>query len=370
MSNISVSQHRAIDEHPSISAMVSAVLLQPTPTADLLQLWNLGVAGVPLPQYLRWADDVGLFVAMADSAVMSVDDILGQTALSARGADALLGILCSLHLAHHDGNGYRLSATAREYLDRRSPYYVGPSLYGVFKDRLPARMQKGEQARRYSKTTSSLLYWLRYLTKVTKWGRRSERLEMQHSRNFPAAVVASRSKHFAGLSHIIDIGGGTGALAIPLAAQQPNLRITLVDLQRVLPNTEEFLNRYSVHNRIKLMSFNVHHMPWPFPACDGFLFGNFMHFCADDECLALLNESYRLLPAGGRVILHEMLWNDTKDGPLVTALWNFWLISVSAGRQRTKAEFTDLCTRTGFPEPIVEETCGGFSLLVCIKPAV
>jgi hypothetical protein len=62
-----------------------------------------------------------------------------------------------------------------------------------------------------------------------------------------------------------------------------------------------------------------------------------------------------------------MLWNDQRDGPLVTALWNFWMTTISSGRQRTRSELAALLHRAGFDEPAVVPTAGGFSLLVSRK---
>jgi len=120
-------------------------------------------------------------------------------------------------------------------------------------------------------------------------------------------MVAVKSRHFRGLNYLLDIGGGSGVFAIPLAMQDSNLRINLVDLPKVVPNIRTLLDSYPVGNRIQLSGYDVHQIPWPFQNFDGILFGNFMHFCADDECLLILKECYRSLPSGGRVILHEIL---------------------------------------------------------------
>lgn len=339
------------------------------PTSDITQLWNLGVDGVPLTQYLRWADEIGLFVLIADQEVASVEDVVSRTTLSERGAKAMLGVLCSLQVIKHEADGYRLMDIAREYLDRRGVFYAGRALYGMCKKRLPYGLQKRERVRKWSLINKSLWFWFRYIKKSALFWGRPERLLLQHSRNFPAAVVASQSKHFEGLQYLLDIGGGSGVFAIPLAIRNPNLRITLVDLPKVLSGVRLFLDGYSLGGRVELSGFDVYQSPWPFQGCDGILFGNFMHFCAEDECLKILEECFRLLPPGGRVILHEMLWNDNYDGPIVTALWNFWLTCRSGGGQRSRNEFSAMFTRAGFSEPVVEKTFGGFSLVVATKKA-
>jgi len=77
----------------------------------------------------------------------------------------------------------------------------------------------------------------------------------------------------------------------------------------------------------------------------------------------MLEESRRVLLPQGKVFLHEMLWNTTVTGPLSTALWNFWLTTFSAGRQRTLAEIGDLLRQKGFEVSSVDPTASGFTLI-------
>lgn len=342
-------------------------LLSP-PTADLTQLWDLGVAGIATPQYLRWAEDLGVFKVLCARDETHVHEILENTALSERGVDAIFGILCSLQLAQRTEHGFRLTPTARQYLDRNSSYYVGGALYGMHKRRIPTGLRNGEKPRRFSQITHTFWYWLRFVKKSAFFWGKPDRLLVQHARNLPAASVGATSRHFQGIKKLVDIGGGSGVFAIPLSLRYPQMHISLMELPRVVPNIRMFLEPYGLAEKIDLVGHDMHETPWPLNGYDAVLLANMLHFCDDEECLVILRECYRLLPSNGRVIVHEMLWNDGKDGPLVTAFWNFWLISVSAGRQRTKSEFIELFRAAGFDFPDIEETCGGFSLLVVRKP--
>jgi acetylserotonin N-methyltransferase len=340
-----------------------------TPTADPSQLFALGVLGIPLVQYINWADRLGLFTFMAGRATVSVGDVVDHTPLNLRGADAFLGVLCGLNLVVKDGgDGYALAEVARQYLDSGTRFYVGLSLHGMLRAAIPKRMVKGARPRRFSKSIGTLRDTVQFWRNPYQWGR-PERLRIQHSRNFPAAVVAARSGAFDGITHLADIGGGSGVFSIPLVLDRSDIHVTLVDLPRSLPSIKEFLQAYGVEDRVALAGFDVHATPWPLGVCDGILFANFMHSCADDECRFLLQRSHEHLSPGGRLLLHEMLWNDRRDGPLVTSLWNFWMISVSAGRQRTAAEMTTLVTDAGFRDVVVTPTAGDFSLVAACKPA-
>lgn len=336
------------------------------PVSDVNHLWDLGIAGTAFAQYLRWADDLNIFRILSDNKEATLQDIVSQTPLSERGADAILGVLVSLNIIQRKGARYLPAPTLLEYLDARSDYYVGAALYGMLKKALPPRLTKAEEVKYFSATTDSLWQRIQYLFSKKQMGR-PERLAVQHSRNYPAAVTAVNVGHFDGIKHLLDVGGGSGVFAIPLARRNASIDITLIELPRALKHIRAFLEQHGLAGRINLVGLNVHKAPWAAPACDGILFGNFLHFCSDSECEQLLIEAYRQLPSGGTLFIHEMLWNEDKDGPLATALWNFWMISVSAGKQRTRDEFSKLLGSTGFGDINIVETFGSFSLITCKK---
>lgn len=340
-----------------------------TPTEDLGDLFGLGVLGVPLVQYLAWSDSAGVFSCLDERGEASVQQIVDQTSLNERGVDAMLGILASLRIVHRGGDGrYCLSELAKQYLVTRSPYYVGLSLYGMLKTPLPKELVTGRASvTRHSTFYGTLRERLRAMVDPYHFGR-PERLRIQHSRNFPAGVAAARSGQFDQVRHLVDLAGGTGVTSIPLALNRPDIQITLIDLPRSVPTIRKMLAEYGVDRRIRVIGHNLHDLPWPVPPCDGILMGNLLHAFDDEECRVMLRRCLAQLVAGGRLWLHEMLWNDNKDGPVVTALWNFRLRLSSAGRQRTTGEFASLLEQTGFQGVSVVPTLGGFSLVTAAKP--
>jgi SAM-dependent methyltransferase len=334
-----------------------------TPTADVATLFDLGIQGTPLVQYLAWADQAGVFRAMDRRSAVTARDIARATPLNERGADALLGVLAALGVVKRDKKGrFIASALVSQYLVPDTPFYVGLALYGMLDTPLPKAMLGAQRPHRFSDDVEK-----RWNRNRFQFGR-MHRLRIQHSRNFPAGVAGARSGAFDGIRHLVDIGGGTGTFAIPLALDHPDMRITLVELPQGLRNVRVFLRAYGLASRIALRGFNVYESPWPFPergdTCDGILFGNFLHACDDDEARYLLRQSHEALAPNGRLLLHEMLWNADKTGPLETALWNFEIVRVSAGRQRTALELITLLDQTGFGDARVVPTLGSYSLVV------
>ena len=96
--------------------------------------------------------------------------------------------------------------------------------------------------------------------------------------------------------------------------------------------------------------------------------GNFLHGFAPDLCLRLCREAFSRLTTGGTLWLHEMVWNDNRDGPLITALWHAAMMSSGAGGQRTGREWASILQQAGFLDTRVVPTASGFALVAGRKP--
>jgi hypothetical protein len=76
-----------------------------------------------------------------------------------------------------------------------------------------------------------------------------------------------------------------------------------------------------------------------------------------------------MLPPGGRIYLHEMLLNETKDGPLTATDFSLLAFSVSLqGQQYSAGELTDLLREAGFTLPDIMATYTYYSLISALKP--
>jgi hypothetical protein len=206
-------------------------------------------------------------------------------------------------------------------------------------------------------------------TQPTGWSI-MQRLEVQHSRNFAPSVVAARTGEFEGVKHLVDIAGGSGVFAIPLAGDHPRMRITLVEAPNTIAAVREFLDSYGVGARVDLVGMDIFRDEWNFGQCDGIVFGNFYHATDDDGCRFLTAKSFETLAPRGRIWLHEVLFNENRDGPLVAALWNANMaVRRKGAKQRTASELKTFLDEAGFENFSVRQTAGGFSLVGGSKPA-
>jgi hypothetical protein len=338
------------------------------PSSDLAQvLGSLGIALFSrertLVQYVAWSIDVGLLEVVHQRGAVSSEEVATLTELTVSGAESFLGVLSALDLVRRSVEGrYSLAAAAEDYFIRESPFFIGNQLKS-FGYPIPGPYLRGR-----AKLLSRLKLRLLRCLPMFRYGT-PPRLENQHARNLTACAAAVRAGHFANVSCIVDIAGGSGAFAIPLVLEYPHKRVILTELPQALPNIRPILAASGVQNLVELRAMDVLQFPWRIPKCDGIFIGNFVHGFNDEIALRICQEAFRTLDDGGMVWLHEMLWNESRDGPLLTALWHAAMKSAGEGGQRRGSEWEALLTKAGFIETQVIGTHSSFALVVGRKPA-
>lgn len=310
-----------------------------------------------LAQYVVWAIKAGLFACLEQSGRASVKQVVEDTPLTEVGADSLLGVLCALGLVTRTIEGdYLLPPIAKDYFTAESPYFVG--------DQIEARGYAIPPS--YLKSKSRWFANLRLLLLGSlpsiRYGS-IKRLHNQHARNLGAAAVAVRTGEFEDVNLMVDIAGGSGAFSIPLAFDVPKIDIILTDLPKALKGTARILATHGLEERVKLVAHDALSFPWRLPACDGMYLGNFLHAFSDDTCLDILSEAKRHIAPGGQLWIHEMVWRNGYDGPLITALYHAAMRGAGPGRQRSVDELSNLLTRVGFTGIYTRSTAGAFALV-------
>lgn len=344
----------------------------PPPATDAADLLSQNPWIQPL-QIMAWADRLGLFDSLNKRSKASSAVLAGDTGLNVRGIEAFLGVLLALGLiARCAEDNYVLQPIARDYLVSRNPFYVGFSLYrGVDKHPPYTLLQAQTPWQRWLQHPLGQQLYDKavYLFRPLAFGR-LRRLREQHSRNLAAGVAAAHRPEFDAPRSVVDIGGGSGTFAIPLAQRRADVSITLIELPRAVQHTQKFIRAYGVTDQVEVLGFDVLKQPQRIPTCNCIFIGNLIHDMGDSDCLSLFHGCYRALATGDSMWIHERLWNDTRDGPLLTAQWHFIMMSHSRqGKQRTAGEVEALMIATGFTPGKRIATTSGFTLLEGIRNA-
>jgi predicted O-methyltransferase YrrM len=150
----------------------------------------------------------------------------------------------------------------------------------------------------------------------------------------------------AGVKRVLDLGGGPGTYAMAFAAQ--GLDVTLMDYPETLKIARKVIGEAGLRGKVRLRpgDFTRDDMGSGY---DLILVSQILHAYGAGECLSLLRRCRKALAAGGRVVVHEFLLNETKISPLPGAIFAVnMLVNTPAGRTYTAGEISSWLKKAGF----------------------
>ena len=146
---------------------------------------------------------------------------------------------------------------------------------------------------------------------------------------------------------LLDVGGGSGVYAIACAEAHPHLQTIVLESVPVDAIARRTIQQANLSDRISVVAGDMFTTAWP-TDCDAHLFSNVLHDWDESDCRRLLAASAKSLAPQGRLLIHDMLLNDEKTGPLWAAEYSVLLASVTQGRLYCAAEISEWLQGLGF----------------------
>ncbi|WP_067801556.1 methyltransferase [Actinomadura formosensis] len=134
-----------------------------------------------------------------------------------------------------------------------------------------------------------------------------------------------------GVRRLLDVGGGDAVNAIALARANPGVRFTVLDLPGAVEIARGKIAEAGLAGRIEARACDIFNDPYP-PGHDAVLFANQLVIWSPEQNLALLRRAHAALPEGGRVLVFNVMSDDSGDGPLYAALDNAYFATLTAPR--------------------------------------
>jgi ubiquinone/menaquinone biosynthesis C-methylase UbiE len=329
------------------------------------RLWEILAGIFSYPAFLV-AHQLGLFELLSERP-LTLQEVESAKGLKRRPAEALLALCASLGFLEKVRGRYALTALARAYLLESSPSYFGHFLDGV--TRL-SPLFSVESIRRAVETDApqsdlasdenqfAALGW--QAERAAMFTRSMHSLSMGPATAWPAKLDLSRNRA------MLDVGGGSGAHSIGALSRWPKLRAIVMDAAPVCEVAREFAERAAMAARIATHVADM----WknPFPSADLHFYSMIFHDWPAERCRFLARKSFEALPPGGRIVVHEILFNDDRTGPFVTAGFNVNMLTLMKGEQYSGCEISEFLTEAGFRRIQVKPTFGYWSIVTGIKP--
>lgn len=105
----------------------------------------------------------------------------------------------------------------------------------------------------------------------------------------------------------------------------------------------------------------------PFPVADVHFYSNIYHDWSPEKGRFLTQKSFESLEPGGRIIVHEMLYNNQKTGPLCVAANNMIMYYWQEGQQYSGQELSTMLKSAGFPILRLDRLLGTGVLLLVVS---
>lgn len=277
--------------------------------------WDLAAAAVQA-EALSAALTLGIFEPLVES--LTADELAGRLGLNAGNTAHLLKLLWSMGLLERSPRPaldhresaeptYRLAALARTYFLSTSPQWSGDAWHyrearlgqaaGLLREqvRQGAQAEGGQALDRFAKQWAAAA--------------RGQLAQDQLAATAPAALEAmSHVPEFASATHLLDLGGGPGWVAIELARQQAGLSGVVYDFPQAVVVAAENIAAAGLAERLGVLGGDLatddigsgYDLIW----CSSVL-----HFVPDVEA-ALKKMHAALRPGGVLVCAHAEIGND------------------------------------------------------------
>jgi demethylspheroidene O-methyltransferase len=331
--------------------------------ADLLrQRLFEDLDGFTSSRVLMAAINLNLFAALRDGPVAEAE-IIRQLALHpTKGAD-FLSICSRVGYLSRDGDRYALTGVGRAVVEdyARFQAYVRERSF-VYTDLL----QLEQVVRSGENTTQTHAEWAYTKTQLE----RSD-LPLEAVQSY-SAHMASSSRFWArafldavplaDLGSLLDVGGGSGSLAVEVARQYPQMRVGIFDLPAVSELAKGRIAEHGLAGRIGVHAGDF--LGGALPV--GYQAASLVRICwdwQDAEVSRLFSNIHRALPEGGTFLVAEGMYTGSVEADRQRARHAVRLLLMD-GKLRSVDSLRDLLAGAGFRETRVLDTAvPGFKVL-------
>lgn len=294
--------------------------------------------GFMASKHLFAASELGLFEALGEGPV-DLDGLAARTGLSRRTARISADAMVAIGLLERQGDRYANGAVAATFLSGQTPADFRPLLkfwdqlsYPAWQD-LAGALGRGRPAHEIFEINEELV-------PVMSAGIAAATAAACHA--LPAAAALTPG------SRILDVGGGTGSWSIALAAADPALTATVLELGDVARVAREQLAATAHSDRVDVHDGDIlaDDLPLGF---DAFLLANLVHYFTPETNRSILQRIRAAAESGARMLIADFWTDPTHTQPLPAALMaGEFAIHVNDGDVYSVEEGAAWLTATGW----------------------
>jgi cyclopropane fatty-acyl-phospholipid synthase-like methyltransferase len=310
-------------------------------------------------QLLHAGVEFGVFDYLSANPNSSEPTVASHFGLHLTPARVLLRGLASLELLIANDGSYRNSHVSDKYLTTASPHsmtavvrWQAEIVYPGVADFVQSLRTNSNVGLRHFEGSGETIYT-----------RLQNNSELQHifqrgmdslSRANNAGLLNATS--LANVTHLLDVGGGTGTNALALVRKYPTLKVTIFDFPAVCKLADEVISTAGLsHDQVKTCGgTDLNEAFATGDGIDGILFAHLPNF-SEGQNVELFRQAYQTLPSGGVAIVFQKLDIEGGTAPASCVLNSVYFMAIGTGEGVlfSADELKDQLKRAGFT--IVEE---------------
>ncbi len=156
---------------------------------------------------------------------------------------------------------------------------------------------------------------------------------------------------FSQVRSLVDVGGGNASNIIAIAQRNPHLRARIFDSPSVEKLAQENIQKAHLQDRLSTLRGDCFKDPYPQDA-DCFLYCHFLDIWSEEQNKFLINKTYQALPAGGQIIIFDIMQRDDGKGPLTAVAGHPYFLTLATGQGfiYSAQEYESWLTEAGFTQ--------------------
>jgi len=321
--------------------------------------------GYAAPLIIETALTLGVFDQL-NQGPKTAEEVSAATGASARGMKAVLNALVGLDLLAGDEAGrYLLAPESSHFLVSTNPEFLGAMIRDLGLRLIPKWLhltdivRSGKPVRPVNREKIGAAFYQEFVESI---------VPLSHS----GAHAWAETLHFdmgGPAVKVLDLGAGSGVWSIALAQKSPNVLVTAIDWEEVLPATRRMASHCGVADRFRFVAGDLSLTDFG-TGYDIVIAGHILHNEGVHRSRALLRKMFEALAPGGTAVVADLLVNDARTGPLPNLLFAVnMLVNTDQGDTFSAADIIEWLSETGFEQPHAVDIPGPSSLLVARKPS-
>jgi O-methyltransferase/methyltransferase family protein len=286
--------------------------------------------------------------------------------INARGARDFLDALVALGVIEREGNIYRNTPEADQFLDKNKPSYMG----GILEmsgarlwepwSRLSDAVRTGEPQNGAGGDPNHFDHIYTDPKMVRLFAEAMTGISTGTAKVIAAKFPWSDYKTFC------DIGCAQGALPVQLALAHPHLTGIGSDLEVVRPVFDEYIARFNLQSHLRFQPCDL--FKDPMPKADVYIMGHMLHGWSLAEKRTMVKRAYDALPNGGALIVFDAMIDDERRKNAFGLLMSLnMLIETPKGFDYTVGQGKQWLTEAGFRDVSATALTGPDSMVVGLK---